>query len=183
MKKSTKIFLSLLIFIGSIYSFLHKNYLSGVILILFSLIPLIFIFRNEFLLLAFFKIRKKDMKGVKKYLDLVKDPELQLTKNQISYYYFLYGILYSESNIHQSENYMQKAIDFGLKLKQNIAIAKLNLAIASLSKGNKKKAELLLSEAKETDINGLLHDQIKIIKIQIRKMNMGNRQNPYLRKN
>ncbi|WP_238783837.1 hypothetical protein [Blattabacterium cuenoti] len=123
------------------------------------------------------------MKGLKKYLEYIKNPKLQLVKSQLAYYYFLHGILYSESNIHQSEKYMEKALDLGLKFKQNIAIAKLNIAIASLSKGNKKKAELLLLEAKKTDIHGLLHEQIQIIKIQMKKINIGNRQNPFIRKN
>ncbi|WP_185851611.1 hypothetical protein [Blattabacterium cuenoti] len=184
MKKHTKIVLFLIILILSIYFFFHKNYLWGTILIGLSFFPIFFIFRNEFLLLAFFKIRKKDMKGLKKCLEYVKDPKLQLTKNQIAYYYFLNGILYSESDIRQSEIYMQKALDFGLKFKQNIAIAKLNLAIASLSKGDKKRAEVLLLEAKKTDVTGLLHDYIQIIKIQMKKMNISrkNRQNPYFRK-
>ncbi|WP_185849837.1 hypothetical protein [Blattabacterium cuenoti] len=183
MKKYTKIVLFLMMMIGSLYFFLQKNYFYGVILLLLSFLPVFFLFMNEFLLLAFFKIKKKDMKGLKKYLGYIRDPKLQLVKNQLAYYYFLHGILYSESNIHQSENYMQKALDIGLKFKQNIAIAKLNIAIASLSKGNKKKAELLLLEAKKTDVHGLLHEQIQIIKIQMKKMNIGNRQNPFLRKN
>ncbi|WP_185859358.1 hypothetical protein [Blattabacterium cuenoti] len=181
MSKYSKVILFLLIFLVSIFLFFQKNYFYGSILFLLSLIPIFFIFRNEFLLLAFLKIRKKDMNGLKKYLEYVKNPELQLTKNQMAYFYFLNGILYSEKNILQSENYMQKALDFGLKFKQNIAIAKLNLAIASLSKGDKKRAELLLWEAKKTDISGLLHDQIQIIKIQMKKMNIVKRQNPYIR--
>ncbi|ACY40594.1 hypothetical protein BLBBGE_594 [Blattabacterium sp. (Blattella germanica) str. Bge] len=183
MSKYSKIILFLLIFSVSVFFFFQKNYFCGSFLTLLSLIPIFFLFRNEFLLLAFFQIRKKDMKGLKKYLGYIKKPELQLTKNQMAYYYFLNGIFYSEKNILQSENYMQKALDFGLKFKQNIAIAKLNLAIASLSKGDKKRAELLLLEAKKMDISGLLHDQIQIIKIQMKKMNIGNKnkQNPYIR--
>ncbi|QIK16404.1 hypothetical protein G9C01_00155 [Blattabacterium sp. DPU] len=184
MSKYSKMTFFLFILSGSIFFFFNKSYLYGYILLLFSFIPIFFIFRNEFLLLAFLKIRKKDMKGLKKYLGYIKNPQLQLTKNQIAYYYFLNGILYSENNISKSENYMQKALNLGLKFKQNIAIAKLNLAIASLSKGNKKRAEFLLSEAKKMDISGLLHDQIQIIKIQMKKMNIGNinRPNPYIRK-
>ncbi|WP_185871124.1 hypothetical protein [Blattabacterium cuenoti] len=183
MKKNTKLILSIPIFLLFIFLFIKKNYLFGSIIFLIGLIPIFFIFRNEFLLLAFFKIRKKDMKGLKKYLSYISNPELQLTKNQLSYFYFLNGILYSEENIFQSENYMKKALAHGLKFKQNIAIAKLNLAIASLSRGDKKKAEIFLLEAKKTDIIGLLHDQIQIIKIQMKKMNIGNRnkQNPYIR--
>ncbi|WP_185876872.1 hypothetical protein [Blattabacterium cuenoti] len=184
MSKFSKIVLFLLIFFASFLFFLNKNYLLGTFLLLFSLIPIFFIFRNEFLLLAFLKVNKKDMNGLEKYLGYVKNPKSQLTKNQMAYYYFLNGILHSEKNILKSENYMQKALDFGLKFKQNIAIAKLNLAIASLSKGDKKKANILLLEAKKIDTYGLLHNQIKVIKIQMKKMNMGNRnqQNPYIRK-
>ncbi|WP_185866055.1 hypothetical protein [Blattabacterium cuenoti] len=183
MSKYSKVILFFLIFLVSIFLFFQKNYFCGSLLFLLSLVPIFFLFRNEFLLLAFLKIRKKDMKGLKKYLGYIKNPKLQLTKNQISYYYFLNGILYSEKNILQSENYMQKALDFGLRFKQNIAIAKLNLAIASLSKGDKKRAELLLLEAKKMDISGFLHDQIQIIKMKMKKMNIGNRQNPYIRRN
>ncbi|WP_185873883.1 hypothetical protein [Blattabacterium cuenoti] len=181
MKKSTKIILFILILIGSIYAFFYKKNLCGIILFLISLFPIFFIFRNEFLLLAFFKIKKKNIKGLKKCLKSIKNPKLQLTKNQIAYYYFLYGIVYSESNIIKSENYMQKALYLGLKFKQNIAIAQLNLAIASLSKGHKKKAEFLLLEAKKKDIHGLLHDQIKIIKNKMKNIGYKNRPNPYFR--
>ncbi|WP_185856112.1 hypothetical protein [Blattabacterium cuenoti] len=177
MKKHTKIVLFLILLIGSIYFFFQKNYFFGGILVLLSGIPIFLIFRNEFLLLAFLKIQKKDMKGLKKCLESVKDPKLQLTKSQISYYYFLNGICYSELDIRKSENYMQKALDFGLKFKHNIAIAKLNLAIASLSKGDKKKAEILLSEAKKTDVTGLLHDHIQIIKKKIKRTNNISRNN------
>ncbi len=169
---------------GSIFLFFKKNYLFGCILLLLSLIPIFLIFRNEFLLLSFFKIRNKDMKGLKKYLRYIKNPKSQLTKNQIAYYYFLNGILYSENNIFKSENYMKKALDLGLKFNQNIAIAKLNLAIASLSKGNKKRAELLLLEAKKMDVSGLLQNQIKTIKMKMKKINTGNinKPNPYVRR-
>ncbi|WP_185857361.1 hypothetical protein [Blattabacterium cuenoti] len=182
MSKYSKMGLFIFIFLVSIFSFFNKNYIYGYILLLLSLIPVFLIFRNEFLLLAFIKIRKKDMIGLNKYLGYVKNPKLQLTKNQIAYYYFLNGILYSENNISKSEHYMQKALDTGLKFKQNIAIAKLNLAIASLSKGNKKRAEFLLLEAKKMDISGLLHDQIQIIKIQMKKIGNINRPDPYVRK-
>ncbi|WP_185851030.1 hypothetical protein [Blattabacterium cuenoti] len=183
MKKITKKILFFIIVIGSIIFLSKKNYSLGLIFLLISLFPLFFIFRNEFLLLAFLKIKKKDMKGLKKYLEYIKNPKKQLTQSQMAYYYFLYGILYSESDIQKSEKYMKKALDIGLHFQQNKAIAKLNLAIACLSRGDKKKAELLLIEAKKTDKYGLLHEQIKIIKIKMKQMHVGNinKQNPLIR--
>ncbi len=147
------------------------------------MIPIFFIFRNEFLILAFFRITKSDMKGLKIWLEHIKNPKLQLTKNQIAYYYFLNGIFYSNKNIFQSENYMNKALDSGLKFNQNIIIAKLNLVIASLSKGDKRNAKILLMEVKKMDKNKLFQNQIQIIKMQMKKINLGinNMQNPFIR--
>ncbi|WP_238892334.1 hypothetical protein [Blattabacterium cuenoti] len=123
------------------------------------------------------------MKGLKIWLEHIKNPKLQLTKNQIAYYYFLNGIFYSNKNIFQSENYMNKALDSGLKFNQNIIIAKLNLVIASLSKGDKRNAKILLMEVKKMDKNKLFQNQIQIIKMQMKKINLGinNMQNPFIR--
>ncbi len=166
------------------YFFYIQKKWYGIIFLLISLLIIFFIFKNEFLLMAFFKIQNKDIPGMKKYLTCIQNPHKQLTKYQIPYYYFLYGILYSESDIYKSEKYMQKSLDMGLRLKHNIAIAKLNLAIASIYKGNNKKANLLLLEAEKIDIYGILHNQIKIIKTKIKQSQSHNinKTNPYFRK-
>ncbi|WP_238785609.1 hypothetical protein [Blattabacterium cuenoti] len=134
--------------------------------------------------MAFIKLGKKDMKGLEKYLSYIKNPKIQLMKNQVAYFYFLNGILYLKKDINKSEFYMKKSLDNGLKFKYNIAIAKLNLAIVSLSKGNKEKARLLLLEAKKMDKSKILRDQINLVKNQIKKSNIGirNIQNPFFRK-
>ncbi|WP_185877402.1 hypothetical protein [Blattabacterium cuenoti] len=178
-----KLIIFIILFLLSIFLFfIKKNYFLGTISILISLITIFFIFRNEFLLIAIIKVGKKDMKGLKKYLGYIKNPKLQLIKQQIAYFYFLNGILFLEKNMNKSEFYMKKALYCGLKFKQNIAIAKLNLAIISLSKGDKKQAENLLSEAKKMDVSGILQNQIQIIKKQIKKINTSNIQNTFFRK-
>ncbi|WP_185872791.1 hypothetical protein [Blattabacterium cuenoti] len=182
MKISTKIIYLLIFFLISIYCFYIQKKWYGIILLLISLIIMFFIFKNEFLLMAFFKIQKKNILGMKKYLKYITNPEKQLIKYQIPYYYFLYGILYSESDIYKSEKYMQKSLDMGLRFKHNIAIAKLNLAIASISKGNNQKAKLLLLEAEKIDIYGILHNQIKFIKTKLKQSHNINKTNPYFRK-
>ncbi|WP_185873337.1 hypothetical protein [Blattabacterium cuenoti] len=182
--KYTKTIISILIFLLSIFFFvIKKNYLFSFILFTISLLFLFFVFKNEFLLMAFIKAGKKDMKGLEKYLGYIKNPYIQLTKNQIAYFYFLNGILFLEKDINKSEFYIKKSLVHGLKFKYNIAIAKLNLAIVYLSKGNKEKAKLFLLEAKNIDKSGILRDQINIVKNQIKKSNIGfrNIQNPVFR--
>ncbi|WP_185865053.1 hypothetical protein [Blattabacterium cuenoti] len=172
MNKNTKFIIFFLFFLFSIIFFYQKKYNIGSFIFSLGLIPIFFLFNNEFLLLAFIQIGKKNKKGLKKYLDYIKNPKLQLTNDQIACFYFLKGIYYSDKNINKSEFYMQKSLDSGLKFKQNIAIAKYNMAIASLSKGNKKNAEILLSEAKKMDVSGILKVQIELTRKQMQKFNL-----------
>lgn len=184
MNKNTKLFIFFIIFIGIIFSFFQKKYLISIFLTLLSFIPLLFFFRNEFLILAFFKMNQKNMNKVNEYLKKIKNPKKQLTKNQIPYFYFLKGVLYSEKNIQRSEFYMKKSINSGLKNKQNLAIANLSLAISSLSKGDKYATKFFLKEAKKIDSSGILKEQIQIIKNKMKKINNNiNNQNPFTRRN
>ncbi len=157
-------------FLFSIY-FLYKGYyLFSFLFILISLICIFLFFKNEFILLAILKLYKQDIIGLQKYLGYIKYPNLQLTKNQISYFYFLNGILYlKKKNILKSEYYMKKALNLGLKFKQDIALANINLAITSLYKGDKERAKLLLLKAQKMDIHGILKNQINFIKTNMNK--------------
>ncbi|WP_185868535.1 tetratricopeptide repeat protein [Blattabacterium cuenoti] len=182
MKKNTKIISFLFIFLISTFFFFKEKYIIGLFFILLSFIPIFFIFRNEFLILSLFKIIRKDFNGLEKYLKCIKDPESQLTKEQISYYYFLNGILYSNKNLLKSEYYMKKSLDLGLRLNENIAIAKLNIAIAHLSRGDKKNAKNFLLEAKKMDASGMLREHIQFIYIKMKKMNENCMMNPFIKR-
>ncbi|WP_185855546.1 hypothetical protein [Blattabacterium cuenoti] len=182
MSKNTKILLFILIFIISVILIFKKYYFYGLFFVLLSIIPIFFIFRNEFLLLAFFYAAKKDISGLERYLKYIKNPKQQLTKNQMAYYYFLNGILFSVKNISMSEKYMKKSLKLGLKFKDNIVIAKLNIAISYLHKGNKREAKSLLLEVKKINSSEILHKKIQEIIIKMKKINTINRQNPFIRK-
>ena len=183
MNKYFKIFIALLLFVVATFAFKEKEYDWVGVFILLGLVFVFLFFRNEYLLLSFFRIRKQDMEGLRKWLNHIKNPKSQLIKSQRAYYYFLSGVLTAQSNIIQSEKYMKKALEIGLKFKHDKAIAKLNLSIAALRKGQKRQAEVLLSEAKKLDRLGILSEQIKIIKEQMKKINIGqNLQNPYIRR-
>ena len=77
-----KIAIAVLIFAFAIYQFTLGNIGNGIFLILLSAIPVLFFFRNEFLLLAFLRLRKQDMVGTKKWLDRIKNPETALIPKQ-----------------------------------------------------------------------------------------------------
>ncbi|WGH26279.1 MAG: hypothetical protein NHF98_01455 [Candidatus Bostrichicola ureolyticus] len=170
MNKYIKLYISLIILIIAIYSFfLIKKTIISILLILLSSIFIFLFFQNEFLLLAFFKLKQKDIENAKKWLRFIKNPDLQLTKNQKAYFYFLNGLIYSNINFDKSEYFMQKALSIGLYFKHNIAIAKLNIAIASIIKGNKNYASNLLLDVKKNDKHGLLNKEIEIVKKMIKQ--------------
>ena len=58
----------------------------------------------------------------------------------------------------------------GLKMKHDQAMAKMSLATAAMSRRRKKEAQILLNEAKKLDKHGMLSDQIKMIKEQMKRI-------------
>lgn len=182
MHKYFKILIALSLLIGAIFAFKERESGWGTFFILLSVIPVFLFFRNEYLLLGFLRIRKQDMEGLGRWLEHIKNPKSQLIKSQRAYYYFLSGILTAQSNITQSEKHMKKALEIGLRFKHDRAMAKLNLSAAALSKGSKRQAEILLSEARDLDSAGILSEQIKMMKEQMKRVNIGrNLQNPHMR--
>lgn len=153
-----------------IYQMFDRSIGNGIFLILLSSIPLFLYFRNEFILLAFFKLRKQDFEGAKKWLDKIKNPETALIKKQNGYYNYLLGIMSSQSNMNQAEKYFKKAIEIGLSMDLDLAVAKLNLAGIALSRRRKLEATNLLAEVKKLDKRNMLKDQVIMMKQQLKKI-------------
>lgn len=122
------------------------------------------------ILLAFLKLRKQDMDGAKKWLDKIKNPEGALVKKQQGYYNYLNGIMVSQTNLTQAEKFFKKAIQLGLSMDQDLALAKLQLAGIAMTKRRKMEANTLLTEAKKLDKHGMLKEQIKMMKEQMKKI-------------
>lgn len=143
---------------------------NGIFLIILSLIPLFLYFRNEFILLAFFRLRKQDFAGAQKWLSYIKNPEGALIRKQQGYFNYLHGIMLSQTNVNQAEKYFKKAIELGLTMDMDLAVAKLNLAGAAMMRRRKMEATALLNEAKKLDKHGMLKDQVVMMKEQLKKI-------------
>ena len=76
----------------------------------------------------------------------------------------------SQTNLHQSEKFFKKAIELGLSMDMDLAVAKLNLAGIAMSRRRKMEATALLNEAKKLDKQNMLNDQIKMMKEQMKKI-------------
>ena len=143
---------------------------NGIFLIILSIIPIFLYFKNEFILLAFLKLRKQDFVGATAWLAKIKNPDTALVQKQQGYYNYLHGIMLSQTNLVQAEKYFKKAIALGLSMDMDLAVAKLNLAGVALSRRRKLEATNLIAEAKKLDKQGMLKDQIKMMKDQMKKI-------------
>src|SRR5690606_5965179 len=167
--KNIKLILAALIVITAVWQFTEKNIGNGIFLILLSLIFVLLYFKNEIIIMAFLKLRKQDFDGAKKWLDKIKNPEASLVRKQQGYYNYLNGLMVSQTNLNAAEKYLKKAVELGLSMDQDLAMAKLNLAGIAMSKNRKMEAEKLLAEAKKLDKQGMLKDQITMMKQQMKR--------------
>jgi len=175
--KYIKLVISVLIFGLSIQQFIDGSVGTtgnGIMLILLSSVFILLFFRNEFLILAFFQLRKQNMDGANRWLNRIKNPQSALTTKQQGYYNYLKGLIISQQNMNQAEKYFRTAITLGLNMDHDLAMAKLNLAGILFTKRRKIEAQKLLKEAQDLDKNGMLNDQIKMMKNQMKKTNIPN---------
>jgi tetratricopeptide (TPR) repeat protein len=168
--KNIKIVFAAVLVVLGIWQFTENNIGNGIFLLLLIVFPIFLYFKNEFILLAFLKLRKQDFVGAKKWLDKIKNPETALVKKQQGYYNYLHGLMVSQTNLNQAEKFFKKAIELGLSMDMDLAVAKLNLAGIAMSRRRKIEATNLLNEANKLDKQKMLKEQITMMKQQLKKI-------------
>lgn len=168
--RNIKLILVALILVAAVWQFTESNIGNGIFLIFLSLVPLFLYFRNEFILLAFLQLRKQNFDGAKKWLSKISNPETALVRKQQGYYNYLQGLMLSQTNLLQAEKFFKKAIELGLNMDMDLAVAKLNLAGVAMSRRRKLEATNLIAEVKKLDKQGMLKDQIAMMKEQLKKI-------------
>lgn len=168
--KYIKLILAFGIAVWAVFQFVEENIMNGIAILFLAGIFVFFYFKNEFLLLAFFQIRKQHFPGAQKWLARIKNPSSALRKPQEAYYYFLQALMLTQTSMTQAEKLFKKALSLGLSMDHDIAMAKLNLAGVAMHKRRKREATTLLNEAKRLDKHGMLTDQIKLMKQQMKKI-------------
>lgn len=168
--KIIKLIIAAAIVVWAVFQFVEGNILNGISLLLLAGIFVLFYYKNEFILLAFWQLRKQNFDGASKWLAYIKNPSTALIKKQEGYYNFLQGIMISQQNVTKAEKYFKKALKLGLNMKHDIAMAKLQLAGIAMTKRRKREAQMLITEAKKLDTQGVLNEQIKMLKQQMKKI-------------
>ncbi|CAL2077344.1 DUF2892 domain-containing protein [Tenacibaculum dicentrarchi] len=168
--KNIKLIIAGVISLWAIYEFAQFHIMNGISILLLAGIFVFFYFKNEFILLAFMQLRKQNFEGTKKWLDYIKEPSTALIQKQEGYFNYLQGIMLSQTNITQAEKFLKKAVQLGLAMDHDLAMAKLQLAGIAMTKRRKREATLLMNEAKKLDKHGMLKEQMQMMKKQMTKI-------------
>ncbi|OOQ59708.1 hypothetical protein [Mucilaginibacter pedocola] len=142
----------------------------GITTFIFGGMVLLTFFFNENMIISQYYLRKEKSEESEKWLMKITDYEKQLYKGQHGYYNLLIGLIESRKSPLKSEKYFKKALQLGMSMSHNTALAKLSLAGISMAKRNKREAEMYLKEAAKDDTNKLLAEQIKMMKGQMAQM-------------
>jgi hypothetical protein len=161
--RNIKLIIAGLIIIAGIWQMTEGYIGNGIFLIILSALPIFLYFKNEFILLAFLKLRKQDFPGAQKWLTYIKNPETALVQKQQGYFNYLHGIMLSQTNLTQSEKYFKKAIELGLNMDMDLAVAKLNLAGLAMTRRRKLEATNLINEVKKLDKQNMLAEEDLIV--------------------
>ncbi|MDY0090458.1 MAG: DUF2892 domain-containing protein [Flavobacteriaceae bacterium] len=168
--KNIKLILAVLLIAAGIWQITDRSIGNGIFLIILSIIPIFLYFKNELILLAFLRLRKQDFPGAQKWLNKIKNPESALVRKQQGYYNYLNGLMLSQTNLNQAEKYFKKAIELGLSMNLDLAVAKLNLAGIAMSRRRKIEATQLIKEVEKLDKHNMLKDQVVMMKQQLKKI-------------
>ena len=167
--KEIKIALALIILACSIFLFNSGEIGYGIVVLIIMGLIILSIFKDERIVKAFYHLRKNDMQKAASTLNKIKHPE-KLVRSQEAYYYYLNGLILSQTQMNQSERFFKKALSIGLRTDTDKAVAKLNLAGLAMSRRKKREATTLITEAKKLDKHNMLDEQLKMMKQQLKRI-------------
>ena len=166
----TRIVLSVLLFALSVFEFWDGEIGNGIFVLLIMFAAIITIWFNEVMVMVFLSVRKGNFDKAEKRLDWIKQPEL-MVNGQEAYYYLMRGmILIQKNQMSKSDGFFKKALNTGLYMDHDKAMAKLNLAAIAGAKRRKREALNWLAQAKKDDTKKMLTEQIKMLKQQMGKI-------------
>ena len=172
MNKYIKFVIAGLMIAAGIYLMMNRNIGWGIVVVLLSSIPVLLFFKNEFILAAFWYLRKQNMEKATQWLSKITNFESQLHRSQYGYFHYLQGLTLAQDHPQKVEPFMKKALEYGLNMKHDRAMATLNIAAGAMQKGRRQEAIKLLEEAKRLDSAGMMTEQIKMLKDQLKMPTM-----------
>ncbi|NQX92749.1 MAG: DUF2892 domain-containing protein [Flavobacteriales bacterium] len=150
----------------TVYLFITGHWGAGIGMIFVSAILVLINLRSMRLIVALFQIRKQNLDKAKQWVQRV-NPD-KLWKNQKGYWYYLMGQLSMQENLNTSDKYLRKALNLGLNMNHDKAMAKMNLAVIAANRNKRREAISLINEAKRLDTKGMMKNEIKQVEKAIK---------------
>lgn len=150
----------------TVYLFGNGNWGWGIFMILPLTILGFSFFRHERIILALNQMRVGNTEKAYEHLKKVTAPQMMIKRQQAYYYYLIAMLGAQENGMAKSEQLMRKALSLGLRSAMDKAVAHMHLAGMCLQTGRKQEGLKLLDDAKRLDKDGMLSDQIKMMKKQ-----------------
>jgi len=152
----------------NVYLFYVGSWGWGITFIFVTALIILSFFRNENVILALYQMRLGKQEKAWKYLNRIKSPQF-LPKKQHAYVLYLKGMLGLQQDLGfaRCEQLIRRALELGLRTQQDTAVAKMQLAGICMQTGRKREAQTLLAESKKLDKNGMLKDQLDMMKKQM----------------
>ena len=172
MNKYIKFLIAGLFIALGIYLMMNRQIGWGIVLVFLSLSPILLFFKNEYILLSFWQMRKQNFERAAQWLAYIKNYKSQLHSSQYGYFHYMQGLTLAQEHPSKVEPLMRKALEYGLNMKHDRAMATLNLAASALSKGRKTEAQKLLEDTKRLDSASMMTAQIKMLRHQLKMPSM-----------
>jgi len=137
----------------------------------FSLLPAVLFIYGYFkygtVYAAFQQLKEENFKKAEELISKVKSPE-KLTKGHKSYYHFTIGIIASsKQDWDKSFSELTKALNIGLRTKNDTTIVLLNLANVELERKNFSEAIEFVKEIRKFDLNPIVDSETNRIENEI----------------
>jgi Flp pilus assembly protein TadD len=162
-------FLALLALSFNTWLFVSGHWGWGIVFIFVTALIVLSFFRNENMILALNQMRLGNTDKAKRHINRITHPQF-LSRKQHAYVLYLQAVMNSqEFGFAKSEQILRKALALGLRTAQDNAVARMHLSGICAQTGRKNEAISLLSEAKKLDKDGIMKDQIKMMKEQMKK--------------
>ena len=92
MNKYIKFVIAALIIAAGVYLMMNRNIGWGIVVVILSAVPIFLFFKNEFILVAFWFLRKQNTEKASKWIAKITNYQSQLHKSQYGYFHYLQGL-------------------------------------------------------------------------------------------
>ncbi|MBI3141518.1 MAG: DUF2892 domain-containing protein [Bacteroidetes bacterium] len=155
----------------AIFSFVDGKIGNGIFFTLLISLPVLLLFRHEYIIMSLWYLRKQNFEKTRSWLERIKQPDY-LIKRQQAYYFFLLGfcLMASQKEATKAGPLFRKALNIGLRMKQDEIVAKLSLAQIAIMHRRKREAKNLIYEIKKMKESSTIKEQIKQVEMMLMRI-------------